>query len=127
MESVIFLVLYFVIMLGIGFWYQSRQTTVKEFVTAGQGLGYWVATFSARTTGESGWLLLGLTGAGYAAGFSSFWVVAGEVIGVAVSWFLIVPRFKKESMRTGSLTMLDFFEDKLGDPRHIMRWIFTIA
>lgn len=127
MESIVFLVLYFVVMIGIGFRFQARQTSVKEFVTAGQGLGYWVATFSARTTGESGWLLLGLTGAGYASGLSAFWVVLGEVVGVAVSWFLIIPKFKKEVTQYKSLTMLDYFEDKLGDSRHILRCIFTIV
>ena len=127
METTIFLVLYFAVMIGIGWYYQSRQTTVKEFVTAGQGLGYWVATFSARTTGESGWLLLGLTGAGFAAGLSSFWVVGGEVLGVAISWLFIIPRFKKDVTKYKSLTMLDYFEDKLGDHKHRLRHIFTLV
>lgn len=123
--DLLFLALYFIGMMGIGFYYSSRQTSVEEYVTAGRGLGYWVATFSARTTGESGWLLLGLTGAGFAAGLSSFWVVAGEVLGVAVSWLVIIPRFKKEVMTYESLTMLDYFEDKLKDNKHILRFIFT--
>ncbi len=125
--DVVFLVWYFLVMIGIGWYYQSRQTTVREFVTAGQGLGYWVATFSARTTGESGWLLLGLTGMGYAVGLSAFWVVIGEVLGVAVSWILIIPRFKKEVSQYGSLTMLDYFEDKLGDSEHILRYVFAFV
>ena len=125
--TVVFLVLYFAVMLGIGYAFSSRQNNVKEYVTAGHGLGYWVATFSARTTGESGWLLLGLTGAGYMVGISAFWVVIGEVLGVAVSWLFIIPKFKKEATRLGSVTMLDFFEDKLGDTRHILRYIFTFV
>lgn len=125
--SIVFLILYFLLMLGIGFYYRSRQTSVSEFVTAGHGLGYWVATFSARTTGESGWLLLGLTGAGFAVGLSAMWVVAGEVLGVAVSWLWIIPRFKREVTRYRSLTMLDFFEDRLGDHRHVLRYIFTLV
>jgi len=125
--DVAFLILYFAGMLGIGWYYSSKQTTVKEFVTAGQGLGYWVASFSARTTGESAWLLLGLTGMGYLQGVGAFWVVIGEVLGVAVSWFLIVPRFKSEVTTYNSLTMLDYFEDKLQDHRHHLRYIFTVV
>jgi len=123
--DIVFLVLYFVGMLAIGFYYSARQTTVEEYVTAGRGLGYWVATFSARTTGESGWLLLGLTGMGFAVGLSSFWVVVGEVVGVAISWIWIIPRFKQQVTEYKSLTMLDYFEDKLGDHRHYLRYIFT--
>ena len=48
-------------------------------------MGYWVVAFSARATGESGWLLLGLTGLGAMVGYSAFWVVVGEVLGVARS------------------------------------------
>ena len=127
MITLLFLILYFVGMIAIGVIYQSRQTTVKEFVTADQGLGYWVATFSARTTGESGWLLLGLTGMGFAMGLSAFWVVIGEVLGVAVSWMFLIPKFKREVTKYKSLTMLDYFEDRLGDTRQILRVIFTIV
>ncbi len=125
--NIVFLVLYFLLMIGIGMYYRSRQTSVSEFVTAGHGLGYWVATFSARTTGESGWLLLGLTGAGFATGLNAMWVVIGEVVGVAISWIWIIPRFKQEVNHHRSLTMLDFFEDRLGDRRHVLRWIYTIV
>ena len=123
--EIVFLILYFAGMLGIGLYYRSRQTSVSEFVTAGQGLGYWVATFSARTTGESGWLLLGLTGMGYAMGLSAFWVVLGETLGVAISWIFLVPKFKAEVTHYKSLTMLDYFEDKLGDHQHLLRYIFA--
>ena len=123
--ELVFLVLYFVVMLAIGFYYSARQTTVSEFVTADRGLGFWVATFSARTTGESGWLLLGLTGMGYAIGANAFWVVIGETVGVAISWLFIVPRFKREVSHYQSLTMLDYFEDKLGDRRHLLRFLFA--
>jgi len=127
MEASLFFVAgYFVVMALIGFIYSSRQKSIAEFITASKGLGYWIASFSARATGESGWLLLGLTGMGFAVGLGALWVVLGEVLGVAVSWLVIAPAFKKEVDRVGALTILDFFEEKLGDRKHLLRIVFSV-
>ena len=52
--SLIFVAGYFIVMALIGFIYSSRQKSIAEFITASKGLGYWIASFSARATGESG-------------------------------------------------------------------------
>ncbi len=114
-------------MIGIGIWYQRKQTSVSEYVTANHGLSYWVSAFSARATGESGWLILGLTGMGFVSGLNGFWVILGEVLGVAVSWLIIIPRFKKDVKRTGSLTVIDFFEDRLGGKQAFLRMVFGVV
>ena len=80
------LVLYFAILIGIGWWASRESRSVAGFYVAGKKLPSWVIAFSSNTTGESGWLLLGLTGMGYLVGFHALWVVLGEVIGVALAW-----------------------------------------
>ena len=102
------LLLYFLILIGIGIVASRRVTDLADFFVGGKKLGYWVVAFSARATGESAWLLLGLTGLGAAAGLSAFWVVIGEVAGVAISWVVLAPPFKKHSDRFGSITVPDY-------------------
>ena len=80
------LIIYFVILFGIGLVASRRIRSLKDFYLGGKNLGYWVAAFSARATGESGWLILGVTGMGAMMGVSAFWVVIGEVLGVFISW-----------------------------------------
>ena len=58
------LIIYFVILFGIGLVASRRIRSLKDFYLGGKNLGYWVAAFSARATGESGWLILGVTGMG---------------------------------------------------------------
>ena len=123
--SIIIVLLYCVLMVLIGLRYKNKQKTVSEFVTASHGLSYWVAALSARATGESGWLILGLTGVGFATGLSGLWISLGETLGVAVSWMFIIPRFKDESEKYDSLTVLDYFEDKLDDRKHIVRIVLS--
>ena len=47
------------------------------------------------TTGESAWLLLGLTGMGYLVGIHALWVVLGEVIGITLAWVWVALPYKE--------------------------------
>ena len=60
-------------------------SSLSGFYLAGKKLPFWVVAFSTNATGESGWLLLGLTGMGYAVGAQAYWVVVGEILGIALA------------------------------------------
>ncbi|MCP4411232.1 MAG: hypothetical protein GY808_01465 [Gammaproteobacteria bacterium] len=79
------LLVYFCIMLGIGVWARREGKSGVGYFLAGRKLPYWVAAFSMNATGESAWLLLGLSGMAYLVGFQALWVVVGEVIGIALA------------------------------------------
>ena len=83
------LVLYFGVLFFIGWWSSKKIKDIKDYYVGGKKLGYWVVAFSTRATGESAWLLLGLTGLGAIVGISAFWVVLGEVIGVSLAWIFM--------------------------------------
>ena len=87
-----------------------RIRNISDYYVGGKKIGFWAVAFSARATGESGWLLIGLTGMGAMAGLSAYWVVLGEVLGVAVSWFLMAKRFKRRSDHYGAITIPDYLE-----------------
>lgn len=86
-------------------------------------MGFWSVAFSARATGESGWLLIGLTGMGAMAGYSAYWVVAGELLGVFLSWQFMAKRFKKRSDAYGSITIPDYLESHFKSSTHVLRSI----
>ena len=60
--SMLFLYLGILVLLSIVA--SKRVKNIKDYVTGNKSLGYWVAAFSAQATGESAWLLLGVTGMG---------------------------------------------------------------
>ena len=80
---------YLVILLAIGAWGSRESGTVKGYFVAGKQLPSWVVAFSSNATGESAWLLLGLTGMGYMIGVHALWIVMGEVLGVALAWVYV--------------------------------------
>jgi sodium/proline symporter len=106
--KIIVLALYVLVLLIIGVLASKRIKSIDDFYVGGKKIGYWAVAFSARATGESGWLLLGLTGMGAMAGLSAYWVVLGEVLGVAISWFFMAGKFKAKSDSYKSITIPDY-------------------
>jgi sodium/proline symporter len=64
---------------------------------------------------------------GYAVGAQAFWVVVGEVIGVALSWTLISRKLKKLSDDCDAITLPDVLEAHFRDRRHVLRIISVIV
>lgn len=118
---------YFIILLSIGFFASRRIKDIRDYYVGGKKLGYWIAALSARATGESGWLLIGLTGMGAVMGVSAFWVVVGEVLGVFISWQFMVKKFKRMTDNYDSITIPDFLASHFNTSSHTIRIISATA
>ena len=118
---------YLFVLLLIGVMASRRMKDVRDFFAAGKQLSYWATAFSARATGESAWLLIGLTGMGAAIGVHAFWVVVGEVLGVTAAWLLMSRRFKRLTDRYDSITIPDYLESRFADTRHLLRVVSAVA
>ena len=69
---------YMLALIAIGIVASRRMSSVRDYYAGNKRFGFLAAAFSARATGESAWLLLGLTGMGAMLGVQAFWVVLGE-------------------------------------------------
>ncbi|HET6593051.1 MAG TPA: sodium/proline symporter [Xanthomonadales bacterium] len=118
--TIVFLT-YLLLLAGLALWSRRDSRTMSGFFIAGKNLPPWVVAFSTNATGESGWLLLGLTGMGYAVGAQALWVVAGEVIGIALAWLLLSRRLKRLADRSDSITVPDVLAARFDDRRHLLR------
>ncbi|MFC1660481.1 sodium/proline symporter [Gemmatimonadota bacterium] len=120
------LVGYLIILLGIGFWGSRETRDLKGYFVAGKRLPSWVIAFSSNATGESAWLLLGLTGMGYAIGVHAFWVILGEVFGVAAAWVFVARPFKEYTDRYEAITVPDYLTERFRDTRHVFRILSAV-
>ncbi len=123
---VIVLLVFLLVLVGVAAWSRRETRTLSGFFLAGKKLPWWVVAFSTNATGESGWLLLGLTGMGYAVGAQAYWVVVGEVTGIWLSWTLISRRLKRLSDETDSITLPDVLAARFDDRRHLLRGIAVV-
>ncbi len=120
------LVVYLLILLVIGAWGSRESGSVAGYYVANKNLPSWVIAFSANTTGESAWLLLGLTGMGYMIGVHAFWIVLGEVLGVTLAWVFVALPFKEYTDRYDSITVPDYLEARFRDTGHLIRVLSAI-
>jgi len=125
--KLIILAIYFSILLGIGFFASKRITNISDYYVGGKKLGYWIAALSARSTGESGWLLIGVTGMGALIGVSAFWIVVGEVLGVFISWQFMAKKFKRLTDEYNSITIPDFLVSHFRSSTNTIRIIAAVA
>jgi sodium/proline symporter len=105
---------YFAILLGIGMAASRRVRDLGDYYVGGKKLGYWVVAFSARASGESAWLYIGLTGMGALVGARAFWIVVGELVGVSIAWFFMARPFKAATDRYESITIPDYLVSRFG-------------
>ena len=115
--------IYLLILLGLGLWSRAAGGGLEGYFVAGKKLPAWVVAFSSNATGESGWLLLGLTGMGYLIGVHAFWVILGEVLGVTLGWVLVARPFKALTDGYGSITVPDYLESRFRDDAGLLRKI----
>ncbi len=125
-SNLLILLIYFGVLFLIGFWTSKKVKDIKDYYVGGKKLGFWVVAFSVRATGESAWLLLGLTGLGAMVGVSAFWVVVGEVLGVAISWLFMAKKFKHLSDRFESITIPDYLTSRFRSKSNRLRILASI-
>lgn len=83
-------VLYIFLMLAIGLWAKKRTTSTKDFLVAGQSLGFFVMAIATFASVQSGWGMFGNTGTIYGWGIQG--AITAAIIaplGFTLAWFLL--------------------------------------
>jgi sodium/proline symporter len=124
--TVIVLLVYLGVLAALAVWSRRETHTLSGFYLAGKKLPFWVVAFSTNATGESGWLLLGLSGMGYLVGAQAYWVVVGEIVGIGLSWWLLSRRLKALGDETDSITVPDVLTAKFDDKWHLVRAVSVL-
>lgn len=125
--TVVTFVLYFVLLLGIGFYFYRRNESIEEYLLGGRGMGAWVTALSAQASDMSGWLLMGLPGAIYLGGLVNAWIAVGLFVGTVLNWLLVSRRLRLYTQATDSITLPCFFEARFGDPTGLLRIVSAIV
>ena len=113
------LVVYKVLLLGIGFWASRRSTNDAEFYLGGRGLGPWVAALSSAASSSSAWTLLGVSGVAFAQGISAIWLLPACMGGFLLNWLVVARPLRREAERTGAVTLTEYLAE--GSPPKLHR------
>ena len=119
---VVAFVVYFFAMAGIGVYAYRLVESHPDYILGGRRLGAGVAALSAGAADMSGWLLLGLPGAVYAAGLNQIWIAIGLSIGAYLNWRFVAARLRRYTqIARDSLTLPDYLENRFRDGSRVLR------
>ncbi|PAV26786.1 sodium/proline symporter [Tamilnaduibacter salinus] len=120
-------VVYIVMMLVIGYIAWRRTSNLSDYILGGRSLGPLPSALSAGASDMSGWLLLGLPGYAYAAGYEAVWIAVGLLAGTWLNWLFVARRLRLYSLSAGdSLTLPSYFENRFNDNTRILRVICAV-
>lgn len=120
--TIVAMALYMGVCLVLGCIAFRRTHTLGDFILGGRQLGSVVTAFSAQATDMSGWLLMGLPGLAYAAGFDAIWMAGGLVAGTWLNWrYVAAPLRVRTEQLDNALTLPDYFERRFDDRSRVLR------
>ena len=126
--QIIALAIYFVAMIAIGLWANSKNNSLDDYVLGGRQLSPTVAALSAGASDMSGWLLMGLPGAVYLSGLSQAWLAVGLTIGAWCNWKFVAPRLRSYTEVAGdAVTVPVFLSNRLHDTKRVLRIVSGVV
>ena len=110
------LILYFVVLTGIGFYCRKHATDVNGFVLGGRSVGPWLTAFAYGTSYFSAVVFVGYAGQfGWKYGIAATWAGLGNAfIGSLLAWVVLGRRTRVMSQHLDSATMPEFFGKRFG-------------
>ncbi len=106
------LIIYIVIMLGIGLYTSRKTKSVSDFVLGGRNVGSWLTAFAYGTSYFSAVVFIGYAGQfGWSYGVSAAWIGIGNaILGSAMAWMVLGKRTRIMTNHLNAKTMPEYFE-----------------
>lgn len=110
--TVVALILFALVMVGIGLYSYRRTKTIDGFLLGGRNIGAWVSAFAYGTSYFSAVIFIGYAGKhGWDIGIGSIWIgIGNSVLGCLLAWMLAAKRTRRMTHKMKSKTMPEFFE-----------------
>jgi SSS family solute:Na+ symporter len=105
----------------VGFITLRRTRSQSDFFVGGRAMNRLVVALSAVSTGRSSWLVLGVSGMAYTMGVGAIWAVLGYTTVEFFQFIYIGRRLRAKTQEYDSITLLDYFESRYSDAKHLLR------
>ena len=112
--KLLILIIYFAVLVGIGFYCRKNATDVNGFVLGGRSVGPWLTAFAYGTSYFSAVVFVGYAGQfGWKYGIAATWAGIGNaIIGSLLAWVILGRRTRIMTQHLDSATMPQFFGER---------------
>ena len=109
--SSVLLIIFFAVMIGVGFYTRNMARDVEGFALGGRTVGPWLTAFAFGTSYFSAVIFVGYAGQfGWLYGLSATWAGLGNAfIGSLLAWNILGRRSRIMTQKLDAKTMPDFF------------------
>ncbi len=109
--KILMLVVFFAVMVGVGFYCKKHTTDVSGFVLGGRSVGPWLTAFAYGTSYFSAVIFVGYAGQfGWKFGVASTWIGLGNAfIGSLLAWIILGRRTRLQTQHLNTATMPEYF------------------
>ena len=115
---VLFLLLYYLVVLGIGYWATRRGVgdSLEGYLLGGRQVGALTTALTLQSTSNSGYMFLGAGGLGFTQGYWALWYAVGDIGGGVLNLSVIGRRMRKMSQVLNALTAIEYLEKRYPSP-----------
>ncbi len=116
--KILMLIVFFAVMIAVGWYARHTAKTVDGFVLGGRGVGPWLSAFAYGTSYFSAVIFIGYAGQfGWRYGMASTWIGIGNaLIGSLLAWVVLGRRTRVMTKSMNAATMPAFFEKRFDSP-----------
>ena len=102
--------LYFLIILGIGYYFYRKNQGAEDYYIGGRKMSYPHVGLSVVATDVGGGFSIGLGGLGFVIGMAGSWMLFTGLIGAWMAAVFLIPKVKNLSTEQGFYTMPEIFQ-----------------
>ena len=111
---------YFASMLGVGLFFQRRQTGLDEYFVGGRDMTAKHIGLSVVATDVGGGFSIGLGGLGFVMGLSASWLLFSGLVGAWLAAVLLVPKVRMIGETRAHRSFPDFLAHRFGEPTRLV-------
>ncbi|HJJ43575.1 MAG TPA: sodium:solute symporter family protein [Methanocorpusculum sp.] len=117
--TVVLIVVYFFVLLGIGVWASRKIKTSEDYMLAGRSLGFWLFTLLIVCSICSGMTLVGTSGFGFASGWPGIWEQIFVPLSAAFCIIFFGSKLNRIGRKSGCMTIVDYFSLRYENKREL--------
>lgn len=110
--EVIVLIFYFVLMIGVGLYWNRRAKSSEDYMIGGRAMGPLVTALTLQTTAMSGFMFMGGPAEAYAVGYFAIFYAVGDAGGGLINVSILGRRMRRLSQLLDSISPIEYLEKR---------------